>query len=83
MVKTFRYPSGEEVLQGDHVRYLGESGSIEFIATERNGEEAADWYVEEFEGGGVMITNETFGRLFLSATDIDDHLEFVSRREQQ
>jgi len=82
-VKILRYGSGEEILQGDHVRYLGESGSIEFVATESNGEEAADWYVEEFEGGGVMITNETFGRVFLSATDIDDHLEFVSRREPQ
>lgn len=82
-MKALRYRSGEEVVEGDHVHYLGEAGTIEFIATERNGEEAADWYVENFEGGGVMITNETFGRVFLSATDIDDHLEFASRRERQ
>ncbi|HWW59891.1 MAG TPA: hypothetical protein VN181_00860, partial [Thermoanaerobaculia bacterium] len=73
-------PSGEELLEGDHVRYLGEAGTIEFVATERSNEEAADWYVEKFRGDGVMIKNKTFGRVFLSATDIDDHLEFVSRR---
>ncbi|HEX7152947.1 MAG TPA: hypothetical protein VF618_15775 [Thermoanaerobaculia bacterium] len=82
-MKTFTYLSGEAMLPGDHVRYLGEAGTIEFIALETNGEQTADWYAEKFPDGGVMINNETFGRVFLSATNIDCHLEFVSRRGPQ
>jgi hypothetical protein len=82
VVKTLSYPSGEAVMAGDHVRYLGEAGIVEVIADAINGEEAAGCYAEKFSGGGVMITSEAFGRVFLSATRTDDHLEFVARREQ-
>lgn len=77
------YPSGEDVREGDHVRYLGEVGTVEFVVTDKKtNDQSSDWYTDQFPGGGVMITNETFGRVFLSSADFDGHLEFVSRREE-
>ena len=79
-MKMLTYPSGEDVHEGDRVRYLGEGAIVEFVVTGNNDEQPSDWYAEQFPSGGVMIANETFGRVFLSATDFDGHLEFVSRR---
>lgn len=78
---TLTYPSGEDVREGDCVRYLGEVGSIEFLALERAADAATDWYAEQFPGGGVMILAESFGRVFLSPVDFEGHLEFIARRE--
>ena len=81
----FAYRSGEEIKSVDRIRYKGSPGRVEFIVIERTGDPTIDWYLEEFPGGGVMVTPETFGRLFLSAEDIreDDWLEFVSRAAKE
>lgn len=81
MVKTFAYRSGEDVREGDHVRYHGESGSVEFVASEKVGDPSRDWLVEEFPGGGLMINAKSFGPVFLSADDIDEYLELIGRRQ--
>jgi hypothetical protein len=75
------YQTGEDVRAGDRIRYHGEPGHVEFVATEKDGEH--DWYVDEFPGGGAMIQAETFGSVFIHAAEVqeDEDLEFVSRRE--
>lgn len=79
---AFRYPSGDDVREGDRVRYHGEGGTVDFVVVENVGDPSLDWYVEKFPGGGVMITAETFGSVFLSPTDIAEHLELITRREE-
>lgn len=76
-----RYQSGEDVRDHDQIRYHGESGHVEFVATEKDGEH--DWYVDEFPGGGVMIWAKTFGSVFIESAEVeaDEDLEFVSRAE--
>jgi hypothetical protein len=76
---SVKYQSGDDVRAHDRIRYHRESGYVEFVALEKDGEH--DWYVEEFPGGGVMIWAETFGSVFIEAQDVeaDEDLEFVSR----
>ncbi len=78
MVRMFRYVAGGEVQPGDQVRYHGQPGKVEFVASERIGDPATDWYIDEY-AGGVMISAEQFGAVFLALNDIDEHLEFVAR----
>ncbi len=75
----FRYSSGEDIIEGDSIRYQGEAGHVEFVATGDN--PAYAWYLEEFPGGGVMIATPSFGSLFLGVEDIDEALVFCARRE--
>jgi len=78
-VKTFRYQSGGEVKIGDQITYHDEPGKVDFVVSEKVGDAAMDWYVDEFPGGGVMITARNFGNVFLAEGDIDEDLQFVSR----
>ncbi len=77
-MSPFRYLSSDEVLPGDQVRYHGEPGRVEFVASERIGDPANDWYVDEY-GGGLMISAESFGAVFVPEKHIDEFLEFVAR----
>jgi hypothetical protein len=44
---------------------------------------AHDWYVEEFPSGGMMITAERFGSVFLiTGEDNDGDLEFVGGKDK-
>jgi hypothetical protein len=70
-----RYLSGEEVKAGDHVRYAGEVGRIEFVA--EPGRPETGWYFEQC-GAGCMILAPSYGRVF---DQPDKDLEFVSRGE--
>ncbi len=79
MVKTFLYQSGEEIECGDHVLYHGEQGQIELVAAEKVWNDAIDWYIEKYPGGGIMLDADNFGHVFLTEEDIDEKLEFVSR----
>jgi hypothetical protein len=80
-VKGARYLSGEDVHEGDRVRYLGEEGNVEFVVADDTDDPSRKWYAEKFPGGGVMIINATFGRLFIATTEINDDLELVARSE--
>jgi hypothetical protein len=73
------YHSGEAIQPGDHIRYDGETGHIDFVVTEKSGDRALDWFLEQFPGGGVMVIAEGFGRVFLDLANLDDQLEFVAR----
>jgi hypothetical protein len=78
---AFTYKSGEKIRAGDLVKYNGSPGRVEFVLVQHTGDPALDWYLEEFPGGGILVTPESFGRLFLSDENIkeDDWLKFVSR----
>jgi hypothetical protein len=78
MVSRWRYVSGETVNAGDHLRYHNEPGRVDFVVSERTGDSASDWYVDEY-GGGLMMTVENYGSVFLPGTEIGEDLEFVAR----
>jgi hypothetical protein len=75
----FRYPSGEVVERGDRVLFHSQPARIEFVVSERTGNAAIDWYLDEYVSCGLMISAEGFGHVFLTADDIDEHLAFVAR----
>ena len=78
-MRRFTYQSGDEIKAGDRIAYHGEPGRVEFVVGARTGDAAMDWDVDRYPGGGFMITADAFGRVFLTETDIDEDLEFVSR----
>ncbi len=78
-MKQFTYRSGGEIRAGDRITYHGETGKVEFVITGKTGDAAMDWYVEQYPGGGFMIAAQGFGNVFLTESDIDEDLEFVSR----
>jgi hypothetical protein len=78
-MKPFKYPSGQDVKPGDQILYHGEPGEVEFVVADRTGDPSKDWHIEQFPGGGFMITAKGFGSVFLAESDIDEDLEFVSR----
>jgi hypothetical protein len=71
---TFRYESGEEIMQGDQILYGGQPGVVEFIADPDLN--PTDWYVSE-HGGGVMLT--AFGGVFLNEPEKEEDLLLVAR----
>jgi len=79
VVKMFLYQSGGEVRCGDHIRFHGEPGLVELVIAEKVGNDAVDWYLTEYPGGGLMLNASNFGNVFLREKDIDEKLVFVSR----
>ena len=61
------------------MRLHGEPGEIEFVADPDG--DPADWHVETYGGGVMIVEPKIFGRLFLPVP-IGEHedLEFVSRK---
>jgi hypothetical protein len=82
-MSSLNYVSGQSVLAGDRVRFHGETGQVEFVVTEKTGEPGRDWYLDQFPGGGAMITAEDVGSVFLGVDDFDDRVEFVARSSDQ
>lgn len=76
---TLKYQTGEAIQKGDRIRYHGEIGLVEFVAERITGDAAADWYVQEF-GGGVMLLVNPFGRVFISDLANDEDLELIARK---
>ena len=75
-----KYRSGEEIRKGDRILYFGNPAEIELVACDP-GDKQADWYLEQY-GGGIMILDPmASGRTFIPADQIDeeDHLDFVAR----
>ncbi|HUQ49290.1 MAG TPA: hypothetical protein VM056_01115 [Terriglobales bacterium] len=79
-MKRINYQSGIEVKVGDKITYYGGLGTIEFLVTESVGNPSLDWYLEQFGECGFMIDAAGFGRVFISESDIDEDLQFVSRK---
>jgi hypothetical protein len=73
---SLNYSTGEPVLKGDHIRYHGEVGEVEFLA--EGGDPETSDLVAQF-GVGYMITAVGFGSVFVDHPSDDVDLEFVSR----
>ena len=54
---------------------------MQFLVSQPTGDSAMDWYLEQFPVGGTMIVAEGFGNVFPEATEYDEDLEFVARKE--
>jgi acyl CoA:acetate/3-ketoacid CoA transferase len=78
-MKNFNYHSGQEIRIGDRISYHGESGKVDFVVTEKTGRPEMDWYIEQDPEGGVMLTANGFGNVFLTEANIDEDLDFISR----
>jgi hypothetical protein len=70
------YFSGERIQAGDHVRYLGEHGRVEFVTSADDPD--MRWYIGQC-GDGCMVLAPSFGRVFVAVGDKD--LQFVLRGE--
>lgn len=81
-MKSFVHASGEEVRRGDRITYHDEPGEVEFLVTEKTGDAAMDWYLEDTPEGGFMITAKTFGSVFLTDSESDEDLVFVGRASE-
>ena len=70
------YVTGQEVRNGDVVRYLGEDGSVDFVVSAPTGDPSIDWHLKECPAGGIMLLVPSFGRVFLQG---GHGLELISR----
>ena len=75
----FHYQTGEEVKKGDRVIFHGEPGEIEFVVNALGEGPELDWYVQEYGGGVMVLEPKHFGRAFLTRTENEEDLVFVSR----
>jgi hypothetical protein len=82
-VSILRYRTGEEIKKDDRIVYHGVEGRIELVALNLDDPEQ-EWYVREY-GGGVMVANKQFGRVFIHADQLpeDEDLELVARADSQ
>lgn len=78
MKRRLTYKSGEEIKSGDHITYHGEPGKVEFIVTEKVGNPAINWYIDQFQQGGFMIVANNFGNVFVT-NGANNDLEYLSR----
>jgi hypothetical protein len=78
-MRSLKYESGEEVSTGDRILYHGERGHVEAVVLEKGGEHS--WYLEQSSGGGMAISAEGMGAVFIPADFVagDEDLEFVAR----
>jgi hypothetical protein len=74
----FYYQSGEEIRKGDRVTFHGEPGRIEFVVDKLTGDPAMDWYMNEFEGGAMIVEPKHFGGVFLHETGDAEDLILVA-----
>jgi hypothetical protein len=78
----FKYMAGEDVRKGDHVRFHGELGRVEFVAESSVDDPETAWYVKEFGGGVMILEPKVSGRAFLHETDTDEDLILISRADE-
>jgi hypothetical protein len=72
------YASGEPVIKGDRVRYGSGEGIVELVAEPGVADPEAEYFVDEF-GGGCLLITERLGRVFVDATSIAENVELVAR----
>jgi len=78
---SFTYHSGQEIRKGDRVLYHDEPGEIEFVADPLVADVKTTCYVQEHGGGVMVIEPKHFGHVFISDTQNDEDLIFVSRQD--
>lgn len=80
-MKLFMYETGEEIKSGDRITFHGEQGRVEFVVAESVGDQALDWYLDQYPGGGLMVKAEGFGDVFLTGGELYEDLKFIGRRD--
>ena len=75
-----KYHSGEEIKEGDHILLGHSRGVVEFIVDPAVDDPKTKWYVEEY-GGGIMFVTELYRAMFTENPDEDNDLKFVRRAE--
>jgi len=78
-VRSLEYSNGKRIEPGDRVVYRGEPGEVEFVVFKEGDHAQASWYLEQFPGGGVMVTSAPFGSVFVGAGDVKEDVVFVER----
>ncbi len=79
-MSPIHYVSGEEIREGDNVRYQGEIGFIEFVLVEPIGDPGLDQFLADHPQGGVGVRVPGWSE-FIFRAEINADLEFVSRDE--
>jgi hypothetical protein len=79
----FKYQSGAEIKKGDRVLLHGEPGEIEFVADPLIDDPETEWYVQEYGGGAMVLVPKAFGPVFISHTEQDEDLVFISRLTEE
>ena len=74
-----KYQSGDVICKGDRILMGGNPGVVEFVADPLVKDPETDWYVQEFSSGVMIVVPEKFGHMFLSDTENEEDLIFVSR----
>jgi hypothetical protein len=80
MSEPLRYLSGEEIRNGDRVRFHGHPARVEFVASELS-DPVYGWFVHQY-GGGVMVNDPAVsGCTFVPVDQLKNYedLEFVER----
>jgi hypothetical protein len=80
MQEPLRYASGEEICEGDRIRFHGSAATIEFAAADM-GDPRHGCFVQMY-GGGVMVTDPSVSsHTFIPVDKLGDYedLEFVAR----
>jgi hypothetical protein len=77
---VFKYLTGEEAKAGDRIKYHSELGEVEFVAMNPADHPDADWYIQQYPPGGIMIVAQGFGHVFITAGEEEGDLEFVARK---
>ncbi len=76
------YKSGLQVKAGDHVRYGGEPGEVEFVGDPEAPTPETTWYLQTLGPGAMIREPKVSGSVYVRETDKDHLLEFVSRAER-
>jgi len=75
-----KYHSGDEIKKGDQILYGSSRGVVEFVADPAVDDPNTKWYVEEY-GGGAMLMTELYGAVFASRPNEEEDLELAGRAE--
>ena len=82
MLEPLRYQSGEEICNGDRVRFHGREAQIEFAAADMD--DAEHGCFVRLYGGGVMVNDPAVsGHTFVPVDQLKNYedLEFVGREQ--
>jgi hypothetical protein len=82
MPEPLRYLTGEEIRNGDRVRFHGHKAEIDFAASDLNDPQHG-WFVQQYGGGVMVIDPFVSGCTFIPVDQLKNYeeLEFVAREE--
>ena len=84
MPDPLRYTSGEEICEGDCVRFHGHPARIEFAAADLDDPQHS-CFVRQYGGGVMVIDPAVHGHTFIPVDQLKNYedLKFVARGERE